>query len=213
MADKRCEIEVTLEDLVIHSAAKLKDQTRHLLGATLLWPRVGTLRKTYSISVGLGSGLWRAAGRPWSQRILLKETVRGRVGFELTLTAALSDEDADAFLRSLASQLVKFTAGQAEDLLAPPLLGSLAELPLNYLVKVLLKEKAPAMLGRGGLDLETGQLPAVGGRVRWELPLTAPEAIVRTVRRRVGKTQQRRREVLVPAGAEVGRCLVEAVVL
>lgn len=213
MADKRCEIEITLEDLVLQAASRPPKTSRHLLGAALVWPRVGTGRKDCSAAATLEAGRWRGAGRPWSQRILIKETVQGRFGFGITLTEALPDEDADAFLRSLASQFVKFTADQAGDLLAPPLLGSLAELPLSYLVKALLKEKAPALLGAGTLDLEAARLPEAGGRVRWEVPLLASAALARTVRRRVGKTLTRRREVWLPAGAEVGRCVVEAVVL
>ena len=213
MADKRCEIEITLEELVLQAASRPPKASRHLLGAALIWPRVGTARKDCSAAASLEAGRWRGAGRPWSQRILIKEAVQGRFGFGITLTEALPDEEADAFLRSLASQFVKFTAEKAGDLLAPPLLGSLAELPLNYLVKAILKEKAPGILGEGVLDLEAAALPEAGGRVRWEVPLLAPAALARTVRRRVGKTLTRRREVWRPAGAEVGRCVVEAVVL
>ena len=213
MAEKRCEIEVTLEELVLDAAVRPRKSSRHLLGAALHWPRTGTPRRDASAAVTLEGGAWRAAGRPWSRRILLKEAVQGRFGFGITVSAALPDADADNFLRALASQFVKLTGGQAGDLLAPPLLGSLAELPLGYLAKALLKEKAPVTLGEGVLDLEAAQLPAPGGRVFWDVPLLAPSAVIRTVRRRAGKRPERRRETLLAAGAAAGRCRVEVCVL
>ena len=213
MAEKRCEIEVTLEKIILDAALRPRKASRHLLGAALHWPRVGTARRDASVAFGLENGAWHAAERPWTQRILAKETVQGRFGFGITLTEALPDAEADAFLSALASQFVKFTGGQAGNLLAPPLLGSLAELPLSYLAKALLKEKAPGTLGEGVLDLEAAALPAPGGQVFWEVPLRTPAAVVHTVRRRVGKQPQRRREVLLPAGADAGRCRVAVRVL
>ena len=63
------------------------------------------------------------------------------------------------------------------------------------------------------LDLEAAQLPAPGGRVFWDVPLLAPSAVVRTVRRRTGKRPERRRETLLAAGTASGRCRVEVCVL
>ena len=213
MAEKKCELEVTLVELALLADAQPAAASRHLLGATLIWPRVGTARKTHSVALPLARGAWSQADRPWTRRILFKEAVQGRFGFDLALTAALSDDQADAFLRTLASQFVKFTAGAVEDHLAPPLLGTLAEIPFNYLVKALLKEQAPDMLATGALDVDGSLLPAAGQTVRWEIPLTAPDGLFRTTRRRVGKTVQRRRQTLLPAGGVAGRVVVDVRVL
>ncbi len=112
MAEKRCEIEVTLEEIILDAALRPRKASRHLLGAALHWPRVGTARRDASVALGLENGAWHAAERPWTQRILAKETVQGRFGFGITLTEALPDAEADAFLSALASQFVKFTSGQ-----------------------------------------------------------------------------------------------------
>jgi hypothetical protein len=213
MAEMKSEIEVTLVELAIHAVAKPQADSRHLLGAALLWPRVGTARKEYPAALKLARGRWEPKGRPWTQRVLFKEAVQGRFGFEVTLTEALSDEAAAEFLRSVASQFVKLSSDAAGDFLAPPYLGALAEIPLNYLVKALLKEKAPGTLAAGALDLDIDQLPAAGESVRWEVPLLTPGGIRITTRRRTGKTTQRRQEVVLPAGEEAGRCVVDVRVL
>ncbi|NLF22067.1 MAG: hypothetical protein GX590_02810 [Lentisphaerae bacterium] len=213
MAEKKCELEVTLVELALLADAQPAAASRHLLGATLIWPRVGTARKTHAGTLSLARGVWSQASRPWTQRILFKETVQGRFGFDLALTAALADAQAEAFLRALASQVVKFTAGAVEDHLAPPLLGTLAEIPFNYLVKALLKERAPGVLAAGALDVDTSLLPAAGQTVRWEIPMTAPDGLFRMTRRRVGKTLQRRRQTLLPVGGAAGRVVVDVRVL
>ena len=208
MADKRFELEITLEEITLDAALRPPKTSRHLLGAALHWPRVGTARRDVSVALDLEKGAWHAAERPWTQRILAKDTVQGRFGFGITLTEALTDKELSAFIRNLAGQFIKFTGGQADDFLAPPLLGSLAELPLSYLSKALLKEKAPGTLAEGVLDLEASQLPDSGGQLCWEVPLRTPKAVVRSVRRRVGKQTRTQRETLLPAGAAAGLCRV-----
>ena len=213
MADKKCEVEVTLVELSLLKTLRSAEQSLHLLGTELVWPRVGTACKTFSASLKLATGCWLMENRPWTQRILFKETVQGRFGFEVTLTEGLSEANAAAFMRYMASQVTKLTTTAAKKMLTPPLLGSLADIPFSYLVKELLKEQAPAMLASGVRDLDAGQLPAVGRSARWEVPLLAPDGIHRTVHTRVGKTTQRRRETLVPPGGNAGRCIVEVLVL
>jgi hypothetical protein len=213
MAEKKCELEVTLVELALRDETRSAASSRHLLGATLVWPRVGTARKTHSVSLRLDRGAWSQTDRSWTQRILCKESVQGRFGFDLALTGALSDEQADAFLRTLTSQFVKFTADAIEDHLAPPLLGTLAEIPFNVLVKALLKVQAPDLLAIGALDVDSSLLPAAGQTVRWEIPLTSPRGLFRTTRRRVGKAVQPRRQTLLPVGGAAGRVIVDVRIL
>ncbi len=209
MAERRCEIEVTLAEISLQAAVRPRGATRHLLGASLIWPRTGTARKEYPVPVTLADGRWLPADRPWTERILFKENVAGCFGFAVTLTEALSDAAAVEFLDALGNQFVKETASVAGDLLAPPLLGTLAEMPLSVLAKFLLKKKAPATLGFGALDRDSEALPAAGETVRWTVPLLAQAGIFRTVRRRVGRTMRRQRETVVPAGGTTGHCVVE----
>ena len=99
-----------------------RQDLRHLLGAALHWPRWARPRDV-SVALDLEKGAWHAAERPWTQRILTKDTVQGRFGFGITLTEALTDKELSAFIRNLAGQFIKFTGGQADDFLAPTLLG------------------------------------------------------------------------------------------
>lgn len=213
MGEIKREIEVTMIELAVAAAARPAKSSRHLLGTALIWPRVGTARRTHSSSLILETGSWRMNGRPWTQRILFKETVQGSFGFEVVLTEMLTDEETATFMRTVASQVAKLAADAAEDLLSPPPLGDLAAIPFDYLVKAILEKKAPATLGVGTLDLDSGALPEAGGSARWELPLISPEGLRRTVRRKVGDRIQRRSENILARGEVVGRCLVDVRVL
>jgi hypothetical protein len=209
MAEPKRDIEVTLAEVALTATGQRAGLTRHVLGAGLLWPRVGTARKSATMELQLQQGAWSAAGRSWPERMLFKESVQGRFAFSLTLTEALTDAAAERFMRALAGQLLKLTGERVEDLDVATLAGNFAAFPLNYLAKAVLKEKAPATLAAGVIDLETGAL-AAGARILWEVPLTAPAGIYRTVQRRSGRAARPVREDLVPAGGAVGRAVVEA---
>ncbi len=138
MAVKKCEVEATLVAVTLHEKLADAAKGQHLLGTTLIWPRIGTARKTFATTLKLEQGAWQSGARPWSETILFKETLQGSFGFEVTVTEKLTDAQTDEFLRNMASQFVKVTA--AADKLTPPLLESLAALPVNSLVKTILQE-------------------------------------------------------------------------
>ncbi len=211
MAGAKRELEITLEELTLTKAAVSAAATRHVLTAGILWPRVGTARKLATLAVELADGCL-PAGLPWSRRILFKETVQGRFAFETTLTEALSDEAAEAFLRAFAGQVLGAAAEGIENL-APPSAARLAGFPLAYLAKTVLKKPAPATLAAGILDLAADDLPAAGGSARWRLPLHTPEGIFRQVRRRAGHATRIIRRKIVPPGGEVGSLVVAALAL
>jgi len=209
MAEPKRDIEVTLAEVALTATGQRAGLTRHVLGAALLWPRLGTARKVATTELQLRQGAWSAAGRGWSQRMLFKESVQGRFAFSLTLTAALTDAAAESFMRNLAGHLLKLAGESVEDLDVATLAGSFAAFPLNYLAKAVLKERAPATLAEGVIDLDAGALQA-GARILWEVPLTAPAGIYRAVQRRSARAARPSRQELVPVGGAVGRAVVEA---
>ncbi len=209
MAQPKRDIEVTLAEVALTATGQRAGRTRHLLSAALLWPRVGTARKAATMEVQLQEGAWSASDRSWPERMLFKESVQGRFAFSLALTEALSDAAAERFMRALAGQLLKLTGERVADLDVATLAGNFAAFPLNYLAKAVLKEKAPATLAAGVVAIEPGALKA-GAGMHWEVPLTAPAGLYRTVQRRSGRAARPVRQEVVPAGGAVGRAVVEA---
>lgn len=206
MAGEKRDLEITLLSISLDAAARPAGVSRHALTAGLLWPRLGTARKIATQTVVLAKGAGAFEALPWRQRILLKESVQGRFGFELALTVALSDAATDAFLAALAGELMKSLAGGLE---TGAFASGLAALPLSYLAKAVLKEKAPATLAEGGLDLDAAELPAPGERARWRVPLTAPGGVRRVTHRTTGRLHRTVRQVAIPAGGAVGVATVD----
>ncbi|MDD5707108.1 MAG: hypothetical protein PHR35_14385 [Kiritimatiellae bacterium] len=207
------EIEVTLAEVTLTATGKPLSRTRHMLSAGLIWPRLGTARKSTALPVRLDRGTLPGAPLPWSQRVLFKEGVEGHFAFEVALTEALSDAAVEAFMRALSGHLLKLATGRIEEMEPPTLSGNLAALPLSYLAKTVLKERAPATLASGALDLDASSLPPSGQSVRWTIPLTASSAIEREKARRSARAARPLRQVIVPTGGVAGSVVVEALVL
>ncbi len=209
MATFKTDIEITLVSLHVNTTGSTLASTRHILTAGLVWPRTGTARKVATMPITMERGHVAADRLPWSRRILFRETVEGRFGFELALTVPLADAEADAFLRAWASHLMQAVGEGLESSSGATPLAGFAAFPLAYLAKVVLKAEAPAALAEGLLDRDREALPAAGGRALWTVPLVATEGVVQRVRRPGERRPRITRRVLVAPGAVIGEAVVE----
>ena len=198
-ASQKKNLHITLDAVQLVATdipAAAKEAHRHIVTATLLWPRTSVSRKTSAIACTL-SKLTLAPDpddREWAERILFKEPVEERFGVEVTVSAPVSESQAAAFVRYAASATMGLVADAVEDV-SP--LAKFAAIPFNYAQKQLAKDETPALVATGVVSLLPSELKAAG-TIR--IPLAAPRDIVKTSRSRTSVTKggaQTKRTVLL----------------
>lgn len=200
MAKAKKDVEIVLTGIEIDPAAGFAAKSRHIVDATLVWPRVTIAKKESGATLPFDKGKWSGAGRNFADCILFKETVQGRFGISFAVTekvsegleAALGDYLANGVLDQLGAIAAK----------AFPVAGKFAEIPLTALAKTILKSKSPKVVAYGSLDLDADML---ADEMKLEIALTAPQAIRKSVTRTQGKSTVKTQKTVFPEGAAVGR--------
>lgn len=183
MATTRKEVEITLHSIHIpETTSGLDTETTHLLGADLVWPRIGVAQKSASQTCALKEGHADFETVNWGRRILFKETVEGRFALSLTLTESLDDEDLEQFFRFCAGAFLSIGAGMVESAVKP--VGKLAAAPLDYAAKNIGKYPGPKLLVEGLAELHSSDLPESGGERLLTLRMTAARRLLSLVRPR-----------------------------
>lgn len=177
MATARKEVEITLHSIHIpETASGFDTETSHLLGAELIWPRIGVAQKSSSQSCTLTKGRADFEAVNWGRRILFKETVEGRFALALTLTESLDDEDLEQLFRFCAGAFLSIGAGLVESAVKP--VGKLAAAPLDYAAKNIGKYPGPTLLVEGLAELDSADFPESGGERLLTLRMTAARRLM-----------------------------------
>ncbi len=206
MASPRLSLEVTLESVALReTGAAAAAATRHLLTATLVWPRLAVARKSFSRPCRLVGGAAQFTAQDWCDAILFKETLEGRFALALSISEALSDERLDAFLRFFGHNAFAVASSLVDDWAGP--VGKFAAVPLDFAAKQLGKSsEAPAVIAEGILPLDAADWTGRGPSFSLALPLTARHDITQLSRRRAppGKRSRTVRTVRLAKGAPNG---------
>lgn len=183
MATPRVSLELTLETIALReTGSSTGADTRHLLTATLLWPRLGVARKLSSQPCRLQGGSARFEAQDWCDTILFKETVEGRFGLAVSVSEALSDERLDAFLRFFGQNAFALASDLVDDWAGP--VGKFAAAPLDFAARQLAKSsETPAAIAAGVLPLDVADWTDRGRAFALTLPLKAPHDITQVRRR------------------------------
>jgi len=205
-------VEICLEEVrvKIGGTRRRRKAGPHLVLASLIWPRPMIAEKEAARTVRLENNRADLTDAEWAERILFKEVVQGPFGLKLGVTEPIPDDVLGRFLSGMGSLLFKLAGTEADDLTETSLGGGLVGLPFKYLSRVV-----------GGSGKNTARVIAAGSAAlgpaeEWrdgeprmiEIPLTAPDALYRTIRsRRHGETSTRRRK-LIAAGAPNGTVVV-----
>ena len=177
---------------------------RHVITATLVWPRTSVASKTSAITCAM-DGLALAPDPDdgkWIERILFKEPVEERFGIRVSVSAPVSESQASAFVRYAAAAAMGLVADAVEDV-SPA--AKFAAIPFDYAKRELNKENAPPAIAEGALSIDPAELKATGGVIR--IPLAAPRDLCKTTRSRTSVTKggaQVRRKVLLAKCAPNG---------
>jgi hypothetical protein len=212
-------LEMLLNKVEVKETGARGKKGRHMVIATLVWPRPRIAERVYAKTVELEENAVDLKKADWITRIVFKELVDGPFGIELKVTEAMSDSAIADFFRGVGSALMKLTGNEAEDMMASSLAGGLVKMPFQYLSQYIsgLGDKAPKIIASGSLCLhadETWNPPsgkASGAKTKknperktFKVSLTAPETIYKVTRtRRQGRLQTKKRKLL-DAGSENG---------
>lgn len=205
MAIKR-EIEITLERIFLGKKTVSGSKSNHILDFKLLYPRPTVAQKAAQKAVKLEKGLWDGEGRPWTGRILFKETIQGRTGIEISISEALGNSEIDAIIRASSSTLIKTMTSLAADALGAGLASTVLSVPMNVLAKSVDKKSDVSVIARAIADLPDGLFSSLkaGTPVLMEFPLCAAKDIPGEYTKTT-KGSPAARRVLAHEGEEIGK--------
>lgn len=200
MAKAKKDIEIVLTAIEIDPAAGFAAKSRHIVDATLIWPRVTIAKKESGATLPFDKGNWSSANRNFADCILFKETVQGRFGISFSITEKVSEGLEAALGDYLANGVIDQLGAIAAKTL--PAAGKFAEIPLTALAKTALRSKSPKVIAYGSLDLDADKL---ADEMKLEIVLAAPQAIRKTETRTRGKSTVKTQKTVFPEGAAIGK--------
>lgn len=145
-------------------------KSRHLGTVDLVWPKVGTAKKTASRQMALRLGKADFTSEPWAKRVLFREEIDGHCGIAVALTETLTVQRIKKYLRLVA----KYALKEGSDIVASAFVGygDLASAPVDALVAMAGSTEAPKTIAQGVVDF--CDLPAAGETRTVEIPLSRP---------------------------------------
>ena len=179
---------------------------RHMVMASLVWPRPRIAERVAVKTVDIEKGVVDLKKARWTDRIVFKELIDGPFGLEFGVTERVTESQFREFLRFMSSSVLKVAGGEAEDMMSNALLGGVVKVPFQFLAKMISDsgKDGPKVIASGSLDLHSEETWKKNESKQFKVPLTAPETIYKVTRRRREGTFQTRRRKLIEAGADNG---------
>jgi len=211
---RRRVIELCLDRLDLAVTGSGRQTTSHLLVARLVWPRPAIAEKITVKALDLEHGIVDLSGSGWVSRVLFKESVQGPFGVEVSVTERMAGKEMGEFVKNVAGAVFRLAGGSAGELVGGGLGGGLVSIPFRHLAKVASRKKnaSAGSIGFGSKDMLIDGKWTAGKPVKLEIPLTAPETVYETVRRRKHGETSARRRTLLEAGGSNGAVVLSATV-
>ena len=175
-------IEIAIAGINLLATGSEADETRHLVAASLVWPRPGIAERVALKPVTLTRGAYSYNDASWVQRILFKESVLGPLGIEITVSRALDPDGLRRAVAEFAESFAKEGAAHMDSMFGGTV-GGLVKLPLSFLAGRLdeAPDREPPLVAAGEADMPADALSP--GTVL-SVPLIAPVTVYRARRRR-----------------------------
>jgi len=164
-------VEVSLVKLVLTGVPEKRlIKSRHLGTVDLIWPKVGTAKKSASRQMDLRLGKADFTGEPWAKRVLFREEIEGKCGIAVSLTDTLTIQKIRKYLKLVA----KYALKEGSDIVAASVAGygDIASAPVDALVAMVGPSDAPKTIAQGVIDFT--ELPAEGEVKTVDVPLQRP---------------------------------------
>ena len=165
-------VEITLKSLSITSIPeKTLLISRNLLTIEMIWPKVGTPRKSAMRQITMKKGKCDFTTEPWAKRVLFREDIDGHTAFTVSIAEPVTLQK----LRRLLQLTAKAALKEGADVIDAALVshGDIAAAPVDALATMVAEKDAPRIIVQGILDYD--DLPAAGEEKEVVIPLTRPK--------------------------------------
>lgn len=146
--------------------------SRNLLTVDLIWPKVGTARKSASRQVVMKKGRCDFTAEPWAKRVLFREEIDDHCGIAVALTEPVSLQK----LRRLVRLTEKLVLKEGAEMIGALCLayGDIASAPVSALAVMAGEKEAPKLIAQGVIDYS--ELPVAGEAKEVTIPLIRPKS-------------------------------------
>lgn len=150
--------------------------SRNLVTIDLIWPKVGTARKSAAREVKFKKGVYDFTSEIWAKRCVFREEIDGHCGIAVSVSEPVSVQK----LRRWAKLTAKAVLKEGADVAASAMVGygEIAAAPIDALATMVGEKDAPEAIAQGVVDF--CDLPGEGESRVVEIPL---------VRTKLGKGQ------------------------
>ena len=169
----KTQVEITLKSLALSGAIPEKALlvSRNLLTVEMIWPKVGSPRKSASRQVKMRKGKVDFTAEPWAKRVLFREEIDGHTAFTVSIAEPVSMQKLHRLLQLTAKAALKEGADMIDAALVS--YGDIAAAPVDALATMVAEKEAPRVIIQGVLDYD--DLPSAGETKEVVIPLTRPK--------------------------------------
>lgn len=165
----------TVEILLVNAALtgfpdKKLPLSRNLGTVDLIWPKVGTARKSASREMTFRKGKVDFTAEPWAKRCLLREEIDSHCGLAVSISEPVSVQKIRRWAKLTAKAILKEGADVASSAMVG--YGDVAAAPIDALATMVGEKDAPVSIAQGVIDLD--DLPAEGAAKTVSIPLFRP---------------------------------------
>ena len=165
-------VEIPLKSLSISSLPeKALLISRNLLTVEMIWPKVGTPRKSVTRQITMKKGKVDFTTEPWAKRVLFREDIDGHTAFTVSIAEPVTLQKLHRLLQLTAKAAIKEGADMIDAALVS--YGDIAAAPVDALATMVAEKDAPRIIIQGVLDYD--DLPAAGETKEVTIPLTRPK--------------------------------------
>lgn len=144
--------------------------SRNLVTVDLIWPKVGSARKSASREVKFKSGAVDFTAEQWTKRCLFREEIDGHCGIAVSVSEPVSVQKLKRWAKLTAKAILKEGADLATSAMVG--YGDIASAPIDALATMVGEKDAPESVAQGVVDYD--QLPADGEKQLLVVPLLRP---------------------------------------
>ena len=144
--------------------------SRNLLTVELIWPKVGSARKSAAREVKFRKGAIDFTAEPWAKRCVFREEIDGHCGIAVSVSEPVSVQKLKRWAKLTAKAILK----EGADIATAAIVGydDIAQAPIDALATMIGEKDAPASIAQGIIDYDS--LPEPGETQLVTIPLTRP---------------------------------------
>ena len=169
MSEPKKALDIELLELDI-SGLPVAGESRHVLTAELIWPRVLVSSRTAMMTLKLQKGVVDLRERLWTRRILFKESVEHDFGLLIKVSQSMTSAAFDEMVRYMGGAVLGGVATLVDNGVGGGVLGDAVGSPFSYLKKKAQASYSAQNLAEGCADLHSASLK---GESELKIPLLA----------------------------------------